>query len=89
MDGQISITEYQNSLSYDRKGRTTETPSWVPTKRCNNCIHWEMDPVSDQPPDGWGVNGLCQFIHEGQQGGYQHTDQWSKCQDWRSKYAQD
>lgn len=89
MDGQISITDYQNSLSYDRRGRTRETPKWVDAERCNNCVYWDLDPVDDQPPDGWGVKGLCQFIHEGQRGGYQHTGQWSYCQDWRSKYAQD
>ena len=85
MEGQISIMDYQNSLSYDRRGRTRETPSWVDEHRCNNCIYWDLDPEYDQPPDGWGVFGICQHLHEGQRS-CGKTDQWSYCQDWRSKF---
>ena len=84
MDGQMTILDYQNSISYTRTGKQRTTPDWVRQDRCNNCSYWLIDIVEDQPPEGWGVTGICQCLREGQVG-YHHTDQWSWCQEWRNK----
>ena len=85
MDGQISLADYQMSLSYDRRGRTVQAPAWVKPRRCENCVYWDIDPEYDQPPDGWGVYGLCNHLHEGERH-TQKTGHFSCCQDWRSKF---
>ena len=33
--------------------------TWMHDERCETCSHWTVNIPSDQPPDGWGVYGLC------------------------------
>lgn len=79
MDGQISITDYMASRTFDRNGREYEAPAWMRPDRCENCKYWERLPAEDQPPDGWGVMGMCCTIHDPRQVGYQNTSKTSYC----------
>ena len=44
-------------MTYDNKGRLYPAPAWMDAKRCEKCDYWNLSPT--QPPDGWGVKGLC------------------------------
>ena len=83
MEGQISILDY----SYDRRGRLYYQ-KWMSRERCENCEHWQRNPVEDQPPAGWGVYGLCQYIHDANQKGYENTNKVSYCTGFSCKYGE-
>lgn len=86
MDGQMNITEYMSSITYDRYGRPHKTPAWMDKPRCETCKHWDRLPTEDQPPDGWGVKGQCGVIHDPKQTGYQNTDGCSWCCRYEGRY---
>lgn len=65
-----------------KNGRVVPAPAWIHKERCENCVLWERLPKEDQPPDGWGIKGLCKFIHERQQG-YQRTSSTDYCQEFK------
>lgn len=52
---------------YRRQGRE-RTPindieqKWLDDERCGTCSEWTLLVQTDQPPDGWGVRGLCQRL---------------------------
>lgn len=73
--------------THDRNGKLYEAPRWMPEERCETCKYWEILPVSDQPPDGWGVKGQCNLTHEPEQmkNGYWITSTISYCQDYEVK----
>lgn len=86
-DGQMSFEDYKLSLldkTYDRHGRQSEAPSWMNRERCENCKWWELLPVEEQPPDGWGVTGQCNIFREGQTH-YEQPCSTSYCDDFRYK----
>lgn len=56
---QITLDDLQKYIFYDRSGRTKKCPEWVDEERCGNCQNWTILPEYDQPPNGWGVRGLC------------------------------
>ena len=86
MDGQITLTEAISSVTYDRYGRPHKTPAWMDKPRCETCKHWDRLPVDDQPPDGWGVKGQCDVIHDASQIGYINTDGCSWCCRYEGRY---
>ena len=59
MTGQLSINDYMRSLYYERDGKTRTAPHWVNEERCGNCQYWTLLQKEEQPPEGWGVKGLC------------------------------
>ena len=85
MTGQITITDYMSDRTHRRNGSTTQAPYWMPKERCENCQFWEMLPTEQQPPDGWGVKGQCNYSHEPEtmQNGYWTTSKTSYCQDYK------
>ena len=85
MNGQMTIGDYQKGLTYDRRGRKHEAPEWMKKDRCEMCRHWELLPTEEQPPDGWGVKGQCNFLREGQKK-YENTNTSSWCQEFKSRY---
>ena len=86
-EGQLSISDWSYSFSRDRYGRLYEAPSWMDLKRCENCKYWEMFPVEEQPPVGWGVYGQCNCFHEPEmmKNGYWKTSKTSCCMDFVGK----
>ena len=56
---QITISNYMHNLFFDRNGKTRQAPEWVEEERCGNCEYWQLLPEYDQPPNGWGIRGLC------------------------------
>lgn len=86
MDGQISITDYMANRTFTRNGREYEAPAWMRPDRCENCKYWERLSVEDQPPDGWGVKGQCDVIHDAGQIGYMNTDGCSWCCRYEGRY---
>lgn len=77
---QMSIADLD--YTYNRDGSARPADGLNP-RRCENCIYWELLPKEDQPPAGWGVKGLCKFIHSDKQHGYQRTGQRSYCQEFK------
>lgn len=92
-DGQIDIMDYLKSqqldYTYERNGKKHPAPAWMRRERCENCKRWELLPVEDQPPYGWGVFGQCNFIHDPKQKRYEKTSSVSYCQDFILKEAAD
>lgn len=87
MDGQMSIADYQMSLAYNRRGKQYPAPEWAMERdNCKDCKYWELLPENEQPPDGWGVMGQCNFIHSDEQIGYTKTEEFSYCQNWINKW---
>ena len=56
---QLSITDYMTDLTNDREGNLRPAPKWMDKERCENCKHWRILEVIDQPLEGWGVKGIC------------------------------
>ena len=86
-EGQMSITDYTYGLTRNRYGKTYEASEWMVRERCENCKHWEMLPVEEQPPAGWGVKGQCNCTHEPEmmKNGYWITNRTSYCNDFIGK----
>lgn len=84
---QISISDYLLNQTRERNGKLYEAPSWMRKERCENCKYWEILPVSEQPPEGWGVKGQCNCSHEPEtmKNGYWKTSKTSYCQDYEVK----
>lgn len=82
MDGQMTFKDVEKNKWYDRKGRVHEAPEWVNEERCGNCQFWQILDEYDQPPNGWGVRGLC-GSHRGQN--RYTTSQTSYCMDYQGK----
>lgn len=74
-------------ISHDRYGREYKAPTWMDAKRCETCKFWELLPVADQPPSGWGVMGQCNCYHEPEmmKNGYWKTSKTSCCMDYKEK----
>lgn len=74
-------------ISHDRYGREYKAPTWMDAKRCETCKFWELLPVADQPPSGWGVMGQCNCYHEPEmmKNGYLKTSKTSCCMDYKEK----
>lgn len=68
---------------YNRDGSTYFAPEWIRKDRCGNCKMWTMLLKEDQPPEGWGVFGLC-GSHRGKN--QYKTTQSSYCQEYECKY---
>ena len=85
MTGQISITDYMSDLTHRRDGSLRPASSWMNKDRCENCKYWEIFPVDQQPPSGWGVKGQCNCSHEPDmmKNGYWTVSSTSYCQDYR------
>ena len=86
-EGQMSIDDFikpELDLTYDRTGQKTEAPKWMKRERCENCKYWELLPVEEQSPWGWGVKGQCNLYHEGQKC-YQTPSSISYCQEFKFK----
>lgn len=86
-DGQMSLEEYIDSLldyTVDKYGRRSIAQTWMNRERCENCKYWELLPVDDQPPDGWGVKGQCNLFREGQKT-YEVTNKTDYCQNYKCK----
>ena len=88
MDGQITLGQYLTDITHDRDGKQSPAPSWMHKERCENCKYWEILPVEEQPPAGWGVKGQCNCTHEPKmmKNGYWVTGNTSYCNDFTSKY---
>lgn len=86
MDGQMTLEQSMSSVTYDRYGRPYQTPEWMDKSRCELCKHWARLPAEDQPPDGWGVMGQCQTIHDPSQVGYFNTSKSSYCDMYEGVY---
>ena len=70
-------------------GRTkVKVNAFAKKERCENCKYWEILPVEEQPPCGWGVRGQCNCVHEPErmQQGYWKVDSTSYCQDFAPKW---
>lgn len=78
-------------ISHDRYGREYKAPTWMDRKRCETCAWWEIYPVDEQPPAGWGVYGQCNCYHEPEmmKNGYWKTSKTSCCMDYKEKYEQE
>lgn len=83
MDGQISISEYtKEACWYNRDGSVRKAPEWARNDRCGMCARWELLPKIEQPPDGWGVHGICSaHWSRGNQ-----TSQSDFCNEFKDKY---
>lgn len=77
---QITLKQFMLDRYYNRDGTTTDAPKGTSIRRCGNCMHWELLPVEEQPPAGWGVKGQCNVIHDPKQTTYEQTSQTSYCQ---------
>ena len=84
MNGQINF----DCFTHDRNGNIEIAPLWMKKERCENCKYWEILPVEEQPPCGWGVRGQCNCVHEPErmQQGYWKVDSTSYCQDFAPKW---
>ena len=84
MNGQINF----DCFTYDRNGNIEIAPLWMKKERCENCKYWEILPVEEQPPCGWGVRGQCNCVHEPErmQQGYWKVNSTSYCQDFATKW---
>ena len=84
---QLTIMNYRQNLTYNRKGELTEAMDWIKEKpeRCELCKYWKILPVEEQPPAGWGVKGQCNCCHapEMMKNGYWKTGKTSYCQDFK------
>lgn len=76
MKGQMTLTDIISQQFFDRYGNIKDLPPWVSETRCGNCQNWQLLPECDQPPNGWGIRGLCS--------GYT-TSQTSYCEEWRGR----
>ena len=76
MNEQITLAEVLQNQFFDRFGNRKPLPAWVNDERCGNCQNWQLLPEDEQPPNGWGIRGLCS--------GYT-TAQTSYCQEWKGK----
>ena len=88
MDGQITIAQGMQDLTHDRRGNL-EKPFWeMDTDRCENCKYWQILPIEEQPPAGWGVKGQCNYVHkpEMMKNGYWITNKISYCGDFEAKW---
>lgn len=87
MSSQMTISEYLSDRTHDRNGRLSEAPEWMDAKRCETCRHWQILPVDDQPPYGWGVKGQCNYSHEPEmmRNGYWIVGSNSYCNDYEVK----
>lgn len=57
---QISFFEYLTDTTwYNRDGSIRDCPKWAREDRCGCCSKWQLLPLDEQPPEGWGVHGLC------------------------------
>jgi hypothetical protein len=81
---QITLNEYMTDNAwFNRDGTMTIAPKWVRGDRCGNCDKWQILPIEEQPPDGWGVMGLCGSHMSKNK---QKTSQSSFCQEFKNKY---
>ena len=80
---QLTLSEYLTDRFYKRDGSTDQAPKWVRPDRCGNCKHWTLMDKDEQPPDGWGVFGLC-GSHRGKN--QYKTTQSSYCQEFEPRY---
>ena len=87
MNNQMTLCEYLTGQTRDRNGRLYPAPEWMDRERCENCRYWEIIPISEQPPEGWGVKGQCNYSHEPEmmKNGYWITDKNSYCDDYEVK----
>ena len=83
MKGQITITDYMSDRTHRRDGSLHDAPAWMDKDRCENCRYWEILPVEQQPPSGWGVKGQCNCSHEPEmmEKGYWTVSSISYCDD--------
>lgn len=88
MEGQITFSEYMADFTFDRYGKKSPARSWMKRERCENCKYWELLPIAEQPPAGWGVMGQCNCIHEPKmmKSGYWKVGKTSYCNDFERKY---
>lgn len=50
----------RSNVSKGKKRKLTEyQKTWMHDERCETCSHWLLSIPADQPPDGWGVYGMC------------------------------
>lgn len=82
MKGQMTLTDIISQQFFDRFGNTKTIPGWVSETRCGNCQFWQLLPEYDQPPNGWGVRGLCGSQRSRNM---YTTAQTSYCQEWKGK----
>lgn len=81
MNGQMTLADVIQDQFFDRCGNRRPLPPWVNEKRCGNCQFWELLPEYDQPPNGWGIRGICNGYSRAQY----LTSQTSCCQKWKGK----
>lgn len=83
MSDQLSFMDY----TVDRAGQIEIAPDWMRKERCENCKHWHILPIEEQPPAGWGVRGQCNCYHEPKMmaNGYWKVDSTSYCGDFEAK----
>lgn len=80
MTGQMDFSDLRKKQWYERNGHITAAPGWANDERCGTCDLWTLLTKDEQPPEGWGVFGLC-GSHRGRN---QHqTNQISYCEDWK------
>lgn len=86
MDSQITLSEFVNdSVFYNRDGTITECPKYARHDRCGRCARWQLLPLDEQPPDGWGVHGLCgSHLSKNKN----KTTQTDYCSEFKDKYRQ-
>ena len=87
-EGQLSFDDLLYNYTYDRFGKRRPARSWMNRERCENCKYWELLPVEEQPPAGWGVKGQCNQFREGQTH-YEQPSSTSWCQDFILRWAAD
>ena len=75
--------------TYNRDGTKTEAFSWMKSERCETCRYWDIFPVEQQPPAGWGVKGQCNYYHDPEMitNGYWVVNSMSYCQDYEEVQA--
>lgn len=85
---QMTLSRYASGQTHDRRGKVHQAPEWMDEERCENCKYWEILPVELQPPDGWGVKGQCNCVHEPEmmKNGYWQVGKTSCCQDYKAKW---
>lgn len=88
MENQITLDDYMNDYTYNRKGELKKSVFKWDRERCETCRHWEILPVELQPPAGWGVKGQCNCSHEPElmKRGYWIVGKTSYCQDYESRF---
>ncbi len=81
-DGQYYDRSYRNDMTIYKHNKYHKAEKWVMEKpeRCERCLCWMVCPDDEQPPDGWGIKGLCSHW-TAETGQKYKTDATSACEE--------